>query len=573
MRFYTYPRADDYNDAWDRIVPRMTSIRTRLTRALSDQQRYANLQLADRQAIEDSVRQGFAQLALEDAQSGSFREVVVENFSQALDGLNVDVQGGYATLPISSREDIPLGDPTVLWGQSSRDGLPGNWAETQSTTKDADLRDQAVVVFGNDVTSALVDQDSSTHFEYERCVVDPDQKTAVYDTRNGNVSGDVQKHVLDIISPDTWQVSIPERGDRMMVAAVGQPNQLRGTQTVSSNHRGEIFSAPLRLALRIPIKDSSMIATQLVVTPYSPANQVGKASFKLAEATAVGAQGRTLLKKTFTMDRPRSLRVPDTALDYVELVFVQEKAYRTTLAHRYYEEKLVHKQSGKALFGLINLGKADRYEWKRVADPNQLLGVVKTSKGSLLQNIGLGLSDVATGVGSLMAGIGGTNTGTATAPKVSPLGALGSTISAAGVGFGMVWKGLFGQTTKTTERIAVRDGWDIFTGERYGIGLADVQLSQVTYANTGTAVLGPFVFSQAVQYLSVHATYQLPDDIPDGNWVTFEYSSDQTTWVPIKIDEVVNYTSDKVWLRVQISRPAEALHSTPLLHEVRVYAS
>lgn len=547
MNFHTYARADEYNAAWASIVPRMLAIRSRLESKLQELQRYNNILVADRQAAENIIRQGFLQLEFEDAKRGSYREVSVEAFNSPISGVSVDEQGGYATLPVEKSERIALGSPEIVWSQSSTDSIPGNWGEAQQVTKNANLKDTAVVVYGNDKLDALVDGSASTHFEFERCLVDSQQSMVTYDIKNGNVSGETRKHVLDIIDPDKWEISIPEAGIRLPVAAI------------KDGSRGSKLNPPIRLKIRIPVADQNLAASQLVVTPYLPSNQLGKAPYKLREVVGIGATGKVLLQKVFTMDRPRSLRLPDVPLTSIELTFVQDRSYAARIAHHYYEEELVHKQKGRTFF-FFSTDKYDRYEWRRVSDETQPLGVVESRKGSWLQNVGVSLGDAAAGVGGLLAGIPGIST-------------VGTMVTAAGQGFAKFWGTVFGSTKKWTERQAVRDGWDIFTGERYAIGISEVALSQVDYAQTATAVLGPFIFKQDAKFISIHATYQIPDEYPVGDWIKFEYSVDQLNWTPIKLDDVGSFTGKQAWVRVSMSRPSDVVHSSPLLHEVRVYVS
>lgn len=531
MNFSTYPKADEYNEAWEEISTRLSSIRSSLEAKLVEQQRYNNLQIADRQALEDFFLRLENKVALKEAIKGSYREVRIEKFSNSISGLGYDEQGKYLTLPVQQTVNLRLGEPELLWDQSS-EGLPGSWAETQQVSRDKDLRVQALPVLGNAQLAAMVDISSDTHFEFERCIVDEYQDAAVYDEMNGNVIGKEKKKFLDIIAPDRWEISIEGTNITHRVGALP----------------GE-FKPPLKLTVRIPVIDKIIPASSLVVTPYLPSNQYGSAPFRLTRVSGLGQDGRMLLDRTFTMEKVRSLKLPSTRLSQLEITFQQDVPYTTVFAHHYWEEQIVTERTGKVLF-FINTGKAPRYKWNRIQNPDQPLGIISVKKGTFIQNLASGIADAAVGVGGLLG------------PVVGP------SVAGVGAAFGNLMDSILGKSKTTVQRTAVRDGWDIFTGKRYAIGLTDISLKRNVYNRTGTAILGPYLFDTEIKHISINASYQADD--PDK--ISFEYSADQESWTPIELDQVSPFVGKQVWLRVSMER-GDNDSSSPLLHEVRIYGS
>lgn len=541
LSFATFPRASDYNDAWSKISKDLNAARSKVEEKSRVQQAYDNLLVAERQGIETTVAEAFARLAATDARSGSYREVVVQNFNAPVNGLSVDTIGGYATLPVLERIPIKLGNPKIDYDQSSSWGIPGDWAESQRVTNDVDGKLACILISGNDDTRAIVDGSAASSFEFETCTVNANQ-SVISNTPNGNAGGKPVR-VKDYIAPDTWSISIPDKGGTFSI--------VRYTDTDARVNQ-------LKLTVTIPVLDKDVSASQVTVTPYLNQNQVESSPFDLVKIEAVGSKGRTVLSKTLTMDRKRTVRIPEAKMDSVSLTFVQSIPYNTKLGHHYYMQHTAYQKVKKSWF--TNKTKNwDTYTRLPNPSPTRALGQQDlVSDGTFIQNAGGAIGAMTQAAGGVMGQI----------PGREPVGAI---VSGAGQAFQAIWSGLFGSSKTTSTVVGVVDGWDVFSGTRLAIGLSEVSLEEVSYVNTSSAVLGPFTFKQASRWISVHSTYQLPDEATDG--VKIEVSKDQVQWSVANQDEVLDFPCSELWVRATLTRPEENKLVSPILNEIRVYAS
>jgi hypothetical protein len=547
MPFKSYPTESDYQQAWAAIVGALGAAREAVEQRLLEQEGYTNLLVADRQAAEGLVREAFAQLDLETARRGGFREVFVESLKHAVAGLSVDLRGGYATLPIAEQQIVALGQPEIVWDQSSPDGIPGNALEAAGATTVA-VGDQGLaaphLALGHERVGALVDGSAASCFEWERCIVYRDQHQAKRDSTTGALAGYEPGFVLDIIRPDTWELVVVERSTAP-VRAAALPEEFRG---------------PLRLTLRFRLTEPQVI-NQLEIVPFRGAENQPAAQLK-----RVAGNGKPVLDRAFELTRPRSVRMQQVRVETVEVALEQGRSYPTRLAHHYYEEKI--ENTRRRTYSIFDnpfkagqISEQHTYEWRRIADPNATLTTVYTNPragtGDLFGGL---LSDLGTAVGGIAGVI----------PGGQAIAGIANGLTSA---VGAVGKYLFGGIQRQSDRVGVRENWEYFGGERYAIGLAEVTAKRTVYGAEGSTVIGPFVFKSSSRHVSVHLVKQIPDHFPEGDWVALEVSADGATWQAVGEDDVVPFEADAVTVRVTLRRPADLPMDSPLLHEVRVYTS
>jgi len=528
MRFRTYPRKDEYVESWARISRLCIDIWSELEARHLNLQQANNVLALDQKAAEDWVRQAFERIDREEADRGEFREVYLVNFKSPRGNLRIDLRGGYATLPLRSETIIPISNPTIAWEASSEQGIPGNLAEILGWErgKGNNAKVQPIVAWGDGDPVALTDNNSETHFEWERSLLDNPQQIAGNDGAMATVK---EVDPFELIKPDRWTIKVPERG----------PKEIR----VCDDRRDPGFKGPLRLVVQGDA-GSEATANYLEIVPYYP-KHVSAPPFLLERVESVGGTQRDLIAREYRCSRPRSIQIDPTLVSSLRVYFSQQSSYRTSFAHKYY---------------LKRFGSDVRFLWTgspTYAGEVARVPAVTAHPDAVIDN--------------------SWETELASYPNTEILNTfVYSTASKILLDSGVVTGNVDPLETSGVARVGSADtteDWDIFTGERYSIGIREIRLLRREFEARASAEFGPFDFDQPASYLSITSTVTIPEQFGSGDWIKLYVSSDGITWSAVVEGTIIDFPYRRAYLRVEMERPGDQQLASPLLHELRLYVS
>lgn len=233
----------------------------------------------------------------------------------------------------------------------------------------------------------------------------------------------------------------------------------------------------------------------------------------------------------------------DRFIQYIRLTLETTGSYTPEhkLGHKFYYEVLQKHKSG----GWLTKGK-DWTETKRLANPPTGVDAgYNPGNASVIGGIIGGIAATLIPGGKLLTGFG-----------------IGSSLG----------QSLFGGAVTTT--ISDQgEATDILAGTRSAIAIRDFEIARRTYSADGQLMTAALRFASQVRAVSLITTEEIPGDWgAEKQWLTYFISADGIDWheiVPLNRSggskDVVEFTTDKVYLKVLMTRPDGREGETPVL--------
>jgi hypothetical protein len=264
----------------------------------------------------------------------------------------------------------------------------------------------------------------------------------------------------------------------------------------------------LRLRLKFVLDEPEMI-NKIVVSPYTPPNEGATKPFDI-EDIFISSDGTSPLVSIFGGDvennqgldnlteadvqiSDRTFNFPRRMAKVVVIQFTQNTKYDISIGHIYYKNIVTIKTTKKALFGLIHSSKT-KTTITRINGPN--IDITQTGASKESSPIGDAIEKFSYAATKIAMPILGNVVG-----KV-----LGGVLD----GIGSILGSLFGTTKKEVIRNDVESGIERFPGWRYCIGIRDVGIYSISYAETSEIVSKPFQTASPVYKISLRVNDEVP---------------------------------------------------------------
>lgn len=293
---------------------------------------------------------------------------------------------------------------------------------------------------------------------------------------------------------------------------------------------GGVLRLTLRLRFNEPVETN-----EIIIHPFTPPQEGARPPVLTGVRAVAGEDGEAYdLAAEITQGPQGDWRIsfPAQTVQVLDFTFEQPHAYSTLIGHWAYWRRTTVERTTTRFFGLSRSSKRET-NVQRVDGPElpiSALGVVNVTPEGLA-SFGTGIAAAGTVAYAIGAAASAASAwGVAGAAGVAALGPIGL----AAVAVGVILVGLFGSTQERVVEDRVEIDLEAFPGERWCIGIREIEVLSRVYAPRSVWVSKPIRASKPIRSIRLDAVERVPRGYTHGA-VKYEVSFDDgKTWHAIR---------------------------------------